>query len=39
MAVSLPTVKFHLKNLFKKLGVSDRREAVEEARHRGMLSE
>jgi DNA-binding NarL/FixJ family response regulator len=31
------TVKFHLKNVFRKLGVSDRAQAVERARERGLL--
>ncbi len=37
MAVSLPTVKFHLKNLYAKLGVGDRRAAVEVARTRQLV--
>jgi DNA-binding CsgD family transcriptional regulator len=37
--VSLPTVKFHLKNLYAKLGVRDRRAAVAEARGRGLLED
>ena len=37
MAISLPTVKFHLKNLYAKLGVHDRRAAVTVARQRRIL--
>ncbi|WP_158515002.1 helix-turn-helix transcriptional regulator [Nioella nitratireducens] len=37
MSVSLPTVKFHLKNLFRKLDVSDRRSAAMAARHAGIV--
>lgn len=37
LGVSLPTVKFHLKNLFRKLGVSDRRAAVTMARKTGLV--
>jgi DNA-binding CsgD family transcriptional regulator len=37
MMVSLPTVKFHLKNLYAKLGVSDRRSAVDTARRKALI--
>lgn len=37
LGVSTDTVKTHLKNLFRKLNVSDRAEAVREAIHRGFL--
>ncbi len=37
LGVSLPTVKFHLKNLFTKLEVSDRRAAVAVARQTGLV--
>jgi len=37
LGVSADTVKTHLKNLFRKLNVSDRAEAMREAIHRGFL--
>jgi LuxR family maltose regulon positive regulatory protein len=37
MFVSLETVKFHLKNIYQKLGVGKRREAVEKARNLGFI--
>ena len=37
LGVSADTVKTHIKNLFRKLNVSDRAEAVREAIHRGFL--
>lgn len=37
LGLSSDTVKTHLKNLFRKLHVSDRAEAVREAIHRGFL--
>jgi DNA-binding NarL/FixJ family response regulator len=37
LGVSTDTVKTHLKNLFRKLNVSDRAEAIREAIHRGFL--
>ncbi|WP_132446046.1 helix-turn-helix transcriptional regulator [Sulfitobacter indolifex] len=37
MVVSLPTVKFHLKNLFRKLAVSDRKSAVAAARNSSLI--
>jgi LuxR family transcriptional regulator, maltose regulon positive regulatory protein len=35
--VSVNTVKSHLRSIYRKLGVEGRREAVEAARHRGLL--
>ena len=35
--LSVNTVKFHLKNLFDKLGVSNRQEAVTVAIRRGLI--
>lgn len=37
MSVSLPTVKFHLRNLYARLGVRDRNTAVAEARRLGHI--
>jgi DNA-binding CsgD family transcriptional regulator len=37
MGVSLPTAKFHLKNLYRKLGAEDRRTAVHVARNRALV--
>jgi LuxR family maltose regulon positive regulatory protein len=37
MFVSIPTVKTHLQNIYGKLGVSKRREAVEKAKNLGIL--
>jgi two-component system NarL family response regulator len=37
MGVSTETVRTHVKNLFRKLNVSDRAEALREALHRGFL--
>jgi two-component system NarL family response regulator len=37
LGLSSDTVKTHVKNLFRKLNVSDRAEAVREAIHRGFL--
>jgi LuxR family transcriptional regulator, maltose regulon positive regulatory protein len=36
-AVSVNTVKTHLRSIYRKLGVSARRDAVEAARRRGLL--
>lgn len=38
MRVSLPTVKFHLHNLYAKLGATDRRQAIDIARSRQILT-
>lgn len=37
MRISLPTAKFHLKNLYRKLGADDRRMALHIARERALL--
>lgn len=37
LGLALPTVKFHLKNVYAKLGCSTRRDAVVVAMERGML--
>ncbi|TYP81151.1 LuxR family maltose regulon positive regulatory protein [Blastococcus xanthinilyticus] len=37
LAVSPTTVKTHVRALYSKLGASSRREAVDQARHRGLL--
>jgi len=37
MFVSVNTLKTHLRSVYRKLGVSTRREAVAAARHRGLL--
>ncbi len=37
LVVSLPTVKIHVSNILDKLGVSNRTQAVAEARRRGLL--
>jgi DNA-binding CsgD family transcriptional regulator len=39
LGVSEPTIKFHLGNLYRKLGVGNRRAAIGEARARGWLDE
>jgi LuxR family transcriptional regulator, maltose regulon positive regulatory protein len=36
-AVSVNTVKTHLRSIYRKLAVEGRREAVEAGRHRGLL--
>lgn len=38
MELSLPTVKFHLRNIYRKLGATDRRTALAEARERALLA-
>ena len=35
--ISLNTLKSHLRSIYRKLGVSSRREAVVQARSRGLL--
>ncbi len=35
--ITEPTVKFHLKNLFRKLGASSRADAIKRARERGLV--
>jgi DNA-binding NarL/FixJ family response regulator len=37
LCVSVETVKTHLKNIFQKLGVANRREAINKARELGLL--
>jgi len=37
LGVTLPTVKTHLANIYGKLGVAERRDAVERARSAGMI--
>jgi LuxR family maltose regulon positive regulatory protein len=37
LGVSLNTIKTHMKHIYRKLGVADRREAVEVARSLGLL--
>jgi len=37
MYISVNTVKTHLKSIFRKLGASDRREAVRRARQLNLL--
>jgi LuxR family transcriptional regulator, maltose regulon positive regulatory protein len=37
LSLSPNTVKFHLRSIYRKLGAAGRREAVEAARHRGLL--
>ena len=39
LVISLATVKKHLSNLYKKLGVNSRRQAVKEARQKGWIKE
>lgn len=39
MDLSLPTVKFHLKNLYRKLDANDRKQAVDHARMKGLIAE
>ncbi|QDY70543.1 helix-turn-helix transcriptional regulator [Qingshengfaniella alkalisoli] len=38
MELSVPTVKFHLKNLYRKLDAQNRKDAVERARVRGFIA-
>ncbi|NOX51475.1 MAG: response regulator transcription factor [Gammaproteobacteria bacterium] len=37
MSISINTVKFHVKNVYEKLGVSDRKEAVNASIRRGVI--
>ena len=37
LSVSVETVKSHLKNIFQKMGVGNRRDAIEQARKLGLL--
>jgi ATP/maltotriose-dependent transcriptional regulator MalT len=39
LGLSVPTVRFHLRNLYRKLGAADRGEAIRIAVARGILSE
>lgn len=39
LSVSVDTVKTHLQNIFQKLGVGNRREAVDKARELGLLED
>jgi len=39
LSLSINTIKFHVANVFKKLGVQNRTEAVRIARERGLLSD
>jgi DNA-binding CsgD family transcriptional regulator len=38
LGISVPTVRFHLKNLYRKLGAASRRQAVATAKKRGIIS-
>jgi DNA-binding NarL/FixJ family response regulator len=39
LSVSVETVKTHLQNIFQKLGVANRREAIDKARELGLLED
>ena len=39
LSVSVETVKTHIKNIFGKMGVGNRREAIDKARELGMIEE
>ena len=38
LCVSLPTVRYHIQNIYKKLSVNNRTNAIAEAKRMGMLT-